>query len=93
MAKLENYFTEAGGKLGMRTTEIGSKNKTGGGNMKEQNEGVNLTDKTVGRNEQQGVDKMEMRGEETLESSQTDESLKLSIVETQPEEKERQSNE
>ncbi|KAM6915888.1 uncharacterized protein FYW49_008990 [Xenentodon cancila] len=86
IAELENCFVEAGEKLGMQRTKLGCKNKMGVRHVTEQREGVHLADKADGGNKEQGVDKMEMRGDETARSGQTDASLKLSVVETQPEE-------
>ncbi|XP_041865386.1 uncharacterized protein LOC121655062 isoform X2 [Melanotaenia boesemani] len=74
VAELENYFTKASERLGTQKNELGCKNKMG-----------MPTNKTDGINEEQRVVDMEI-GEETKENNQLDASLKLSIVETHPEE-------
>lgn len=96
MAELENYFIEASNNLRMLRTQPGCKNKTGVRNGIEQSDGVHLKDRAEGINGEQRVDrgkgdkqgKAERRGrrEEAEECEQRDESLKLSIVETQPDE-------
>ncbi|XP_051815860.1 uncharacterized protein LOC110954153 isoform X2 [Acanthochromis polyacanthus] len=81
VAELQNYFTKASENL--NTLRCTNKKKLR--NETEQSEGEDLKDQTEGtKAEQRG----ESRGrrEETEERNQRDESLKLSIVETQPEE-------
>ncbi|XP_022608695.1 uncharacterized protein LOC111227463 isoform X1 [Seriola dumerili] len=95
VAELENYFNKARDKLRTLRTLPGCTNKTGVRDGTEQSDGVHLKDPAEGvnaeRREDRGKgdkqDKMERRGrqEETEECNQRDESLKMSIVETQPE--------
>lgn len=96
MAELENYFNKAGDNLQSLRSQPGCTNKTGvrsgfeegdRGHLKDQAEGINGAQRVDGgKGDKQ--DKMEKRGrqEETERCNQRDESLKLSIVETQPEE-------
>lgn len=93
MAELENYFIKASDNLRTLRTQPGCKNKTGVRNGIEQSDGLHLKDRAEGANGEQRVDrgkgdkqgKTEKRGrrEEAEECEQRDESLKLSIVETQ----------
>ncbi|XP_040906147.1 uncharacterized protein LOC121189773 [Toxotes jaculatrix] len=96
VAELENYFTSVSDNLRTLRTQPGCTNKTRVRSGLEQSDGVHLKNRAEGINVEQRVDKgkgekqdmMERRGrqEETEERNQRDESLKLSIVETQPEE-------
>ncbi|XP_017283838.1 uncharacterized protein LOC108243109 [Kryptolebias marmoratus] len=79
VAQLENYFTKAGDRLEKPKTHLKSKNMTGKRKTTEQSEEGHLSDQGV--TEHQSVGTVERRGEETTQ----DASLKLSIVETQPE--------
>ncbi|KAI3363410.1 hypothetical protein L3Q82_012027, partial [Scortum barcoo] len=95
VAELENYFIKVGDNLRMLRTQPGCKNKTGLRNGTEQSNGVHLKDGDEGANGEQRADRgkgakqgnMERRREETEEYEQREESLKLSIVETQPDER------
>ena len=102
VAELENYFARASDNLRTLRPKPGCTNKTGVSNGTEQRDGERPGDQAEGVDEERRVDggkgwrqdkgekqdKMERRGrrEETEEHDQRDESLKLSIVETQPEE-------
>ncbi|XP_039995641.1 uncharacterized protein LOC120796668 [Xiphias gladius] len=96
VAKLENYFTEAGDNLRTLRPNLGCTNKTGVSKGIEPSDGVHRSDRAEGESVEQRVDKgkgdkqdkMERRRrqEETEECSHRDERMKLSIVETQPEE-------
>ncbi|XP_028279363.1 uncharacterized protein LOC114447343 [Parambassis ranga] len=76
--KLKNYFSKANERLKTLRTECTIKTR-------ERNEGVHLTEQAEGTNEEQRADKGR-RSEETETCNEREESLKLSIVETQPEE-------
>ncbi|KAM7408385.1 hypothetical protein PAMA_002213 [Pampus argenteus] len=83
VAELENYFSRASDNL--RTL------RTGPGCTKKSNDGEHLKDQADGINGEQGTErrkdeKQERGGEETEEWNQRDESLRLSIVETQAQE-------
>ncbi|KAM7385323.1 hypothetical protein PAMP_001411 [Pampus punctatissimus] len=82
VAELENYFSRASDNLKTLRTGPGCTKKSGDGvHLKDQAEGINGEQGTErGKDEKQG-----RGGEETEEWNQRDESLKLSIVETQPE--------
>lgn len=96
VAKLENHFTEAGDNLRTLRPNLGCTNKTGVSKGIELSDGVHRSDRAEGESVEQRVDKgkgdkqdkMERRRrqEETEECSHRDERMKLSIVETQPEE-------
>lgn len=81
VAELENYFNKASERLRVLTTELGCKSKAGVANGIKKSEGVHLKAQAEGKDEVQIVEKvmMERRGR------QGEESLKLSIVESQPE--------
>lgn len=72
MAALKNYFTEAGENL----SPLGCKNKRGERNGTEQSDGVQRVD--MGKGDDRG-----RRLQKEEECKRSDESLKLSIVETQ----------
>ncbi|CAK6960755.1 uncharacterized protein LOC128372864 [Scomber scombrus] len=100
VAELENYFTRACENLRTLRTESGCTKKTGVKNVIEQNDGAHLKDQAEGINGEQiterGKDENQSQAErggreETEECNQRDERLKLSIVETQPEESLNQS--
>lgn len=78
VAELENYFIKASDNLRTLRTPLGCKNKTGVRNGIEQSDGA----QRVGMGKD---DTQERRGrlEQAEECEQRDESLKLSIVETQ----------
>ncbi|KAK5621567.1 hypothetical protein CRENBAI_000306 [Crenichthys baileyi] len=88
VAALENYFINASERLAIYRTDLQSKNKTGLIKAVPNSEDGRLLDKTGGISEQQSVDTAEMKtkGEEPKKSKEQDVSLKLSIVETEPEE-------
>ncbi|XP_054886035.1 uncharacterized protein LOC129360020 isoform X2 [Poeciliopsis prolifica] len=83
VAELENYFVNASERLAMHRTDLQRKNKTGARKVVEKSED--------GSDEAQALSDKERaetkpKGEEPKESSERDASLKLSIVETEPEE-------
>ncbi|XP_008290416.1 uncharacterized protein LOC103364904 [Stegastes partitus] len=84
VAELENYFATASENL----KTLRCSNKKMSRNGIEQDEGQPLKDQAGGTNAEQRADEMEGRARrgETEENNQRGESLKLSIVETQPEE-------
>lgn len=84
VAELENYFIKASDNLKMLRNPLGSEIQTGERNRIEQSAGVLRVDMVKDDVE----DKSERRGrlEKAEEYVQRDESLKLSIVETQPQE-------
>ncbi|KAM6922923.1 uncharacterized protein PEZ65_011224 isoform 2-T2 [Lycodopsis pacificus] len=84
VAKLENYFIKAGDDLRTPRTEPGRTNKTGVRNGGEQSDGVQLRGRAGGVDGEPRVDGGD--GDETQEREQRDESLHLSVVETQPDE-------
>ncbi|XP_045926839.1 uncharacterized protein LOC123984158 isoform X2 [Micropterus dolomieu] len=96
VAELKNYFVKASDSLRTLRSEPGCTNKTGLRSGTEQSDGMHLEDRAEGVNGKQIMDrgkgdkqgKTERRGrrEEVEESEQREESLKLSIVETQPDE-------
>lgn len=96
VAELDNYFIKASDSLRKLKTQPGCKDKTGLRNGIEQNDGVHLKDRAEGLNGEQRVDrgecdeqgKTERRGrrDEREKCEQRDESVKLSIVETHPDE-------
>ncbi|XP_070833810.1 uncharacterized protein [Chaetodon trifascialis] len=93
VAQLENYFIEAGDNLRTLRTQPGCKTKMRMRDGTEQSDGAHLKDRAEGTNAAQGVDvrkdeKQGKRGrrEEAEEHERRDESLKLSIVETQQDE-------
>lgn len=75
VAELENYFIEASDKLRQRTP-LGCKNEGG----------VEAPRLEMENDDRQGKGEIRGRQEEEEECEQRDESLKLSIVETQPQE-------
>lgn len=85
MAELEEYFTKASERLEKQRTCIKIKNETGKGQKIEQSEEVHLSDQAEGTTEYLKKGKTEMRGDGARNYSEEDASLKLSIVETQPE--------
>lgn len=99
VAEMKNYFTRASDNLRTFRTDPGCTKTTGVRNVIEQSDGVHLNDQAEGINGEQTSErgkgenqKAERRGrEETEGGDQRDESLKLSIVETQPEESLNQS--
>lgn len=99
VAEMKNYFTRASDNLRTFRTDPGCTKTTGVRNVIEQSDGVHLNDQAEGINGEQTSErgkgenqKAERRGrEETEGRDQRDESLKLSIVETQPEESLNQS--
>lgn len=84
VAELENYFIKASDNLRMLRTPLGCKNKTGVRNKIEQSDGVQRVG--MGKDDTQGKRERRGRLEQAEECEQRDESLKLSIVETQPDE-------
>ncbi|XP_070697373.1 uncharacterized protein [Pempheris klunzingeri] len=94
VAELENYFIKASDNLRTLRTQSGCKNKTGVRNGMGQSDGVQLKERAEGISGDKRVDggisdeqgKMERRGDEVKECEQRDEGVKLSIVETQPDE-------
>ncbi|XP_010741489.3 uncharacterized protein LOC104928834 isoform X1 [Larimichthys crocea] len=97
VAELKNYFTMASDKLRTLRTQHRCKNKTEATNVTEQSDGVQPKDRTEGVNGKQAADRgkgdkqdeTDRRGggrEEAEEREQRGERLKLSIVETQPDE-------
>ncbi|XP_036980697.1 uncharacterized protein LOC119034087 isoform X2 [Acanthopagrus latus] len=82
VAKLENYFIMAGENLGTLRTEC--KNKTGERNGTEESDGEQRVD-MVKDDKQVKTERRDGR-EEAEEHERRDEHLKLSIVETQPDE-------
>ncbi|MEQ2308548.1 hypothetical protein AMECASPLE_029273 [Ameca splendens] len=88
VAALENYFINASERLAIYRTDLQSKNKTGLIKAAQNSEDGSLLDKTRGISEQQSVDTAEMKTKrvEPKKSNEQDVSLKLSIVETEPEE-------
>lgn len=78
VAELENYFVRAGDKLRTLRTEAGCTNKTEVRHLKD------LAQDADGEGGK-GEDKSDRRGRQD-ECEQRDESLQLSIVETQPDE-------
>ncbi|XP_059215493.1 uncharacterized protein LOC131993552 [Centropristis striata] len=96
VAELENYFIKASDNLRTLRTEQGCTNKTGVRNGTKQNDGVHLKGRAEGIDREQAVGRgrgdnqgeMERRGRhgEMEECEQRDESLPLSIVETQQDE-------
>lgn len=81
--KVKNYFTKANEHLKTLRTECTIKTRER--NEVKANEGVHLTEQAEGTNAEQRADKGG-RSEETETCNQREESLKLSIVETQLEE-------
>lgn len=96
VAELENYFIKASANLRTLRTQPGCKDKTGLRNGLEQSDGVRLKERAdgshgeqradSGKGDEQGETERRGRGEETEECERRDESLKLSIVETHPDE-------
>lgn len=86
MAELENYFIDASERLATHRTDLHSK-KTGERKAVHAKEDGNLLCNSERISEQQGVGGAEMKtkNEKPTESSEQDVSLKLSIVETEPE--------
>ncbi|KAM6997345.1 uncharacterized protein LKV04_006071 isoform 2-T2 [Tautogolabrus adspersus] len=94
VAELENYFMKASDNLRTLTTKLACKNKTEVSNGIQTSDGVHLVDRAEGmdgdQREDGGTAGTEMkkggsgRQEETEECKRSDESLQLSIVETQP---------
>ncbi|KAF7220269.1 uncharacterized protein [Nothobranchius furzeri] len=85
LAELENYFTQIDERLGMQRYDKQSKSKNAIREMTEQRGEVHLSDMVEGNTEQQKIGAKEI-GEWTTEHTDGAASLKLSIVETQPEE-------
>ena len=96
MAELQSYFNKASDHLRSRRAPPGSTDQPGVGHGTEGGDGARPEDQAEGGHGQQRVDqargdqqdKTERRGrgEEMKELDQRDESLQLSITETQPEE-------
>ncbi|XP_029927042.1 uncharacterized protein LOC115372990 isoform X2 [Myripristis murdjan] len=93
VADLENYFTKASDKLSVLRTDPGSKNGTGASNGTELIDGVHLKCQAEGMSRKETMDcendgrgeRRRLREEEEMAGcEQRDESLKLSIVETEP---------
>ncbi|XP_015251427.1 PREDICTED: uncharacterized protein LOC107098318 isoform X3 [Cyprinodon variegatus] len=86
VAELENYFIDASERLATHRTDLHSK-KTGERKAVHAKEDGNLLCNSERISEQQGVGGAEMKtkNEKPTESSEQDVSLKLSIVETEPE--------
>ncbi|XP_013873028.1 uncharacterized protein LOC106523974 [Austrofundulus limnaeus] len=84
VAELEKYFTKASQRLEKQRTCIKIKNETGKGQKIEQSEEVYLSDQAEGMTGYQKMGKTESRDNGTRNYTE-DASLKLSIVETQPE--------
>ncbi len=87
VAGLQNYFMKASDNLKTFITQPGCKNKTVVRHEVEQSDGARLKDQAEGLNEEQRVEKEDKQclteGREG-EAEQRDENVKLSIVETQP---------
>lgn len=79
VAALENYFIEASGNLRTLRSPLGCQNKTGVTNGAEQSDGVQRVD--TGKDDERGG-----RLQKAEECEQSGESLKVSIVETEPRE-------
>ncbi|CAG6016566.1 unnamed protein product [Menidia menidia] len=76
VADLQNYFSKASERLGMHRINLRCKNKAG----------ADVIDKVERVNEEERPGELEGKAQRTEERRQTDENLKLSIVETQSEE-------
>ncbi|KAM4729335.1 uncharacterized protein FYW61_009940 isoform 2-T6 [Anableps anableps] len=85
VGELENYFINASERLAMHRTDLQSKNKTGVRKAAEKSEDGHFLDKAQGLSYQERETKT--KGDEPKKSSEQDVSLKLSIVETEPEER------
>lgn len=87
VAELENYFNKASNYMRTLILEPKCTNKAGMKDPLEQCERGRLKDQAEGTSVEQTVDKgKDDKQGEMMECNQRDESLKLSIVETQPEE-------
>nr|XP_020494702.1 uncharacterized protein LOC109987809 isoform X3 [Labrus bergylta] len=101
VAELENYFMKASDNLRTLTTKLACKNKTEVSNGSQTSDGAHLVDRAEGmagvQREDRGTGGTERkkggsrRQEETEECKRRDESLQLSIVETQPDDSVAQS--
>uniref|UniRef100_A0A1A7WFM4 Uncharacterized protein n=2 Tax=Iconisemion striatum TaxID=60296 RepID=A0A1A7WFM4_9TELE len=87
LAELENHFTQIDERLGMQRYDKQSKSKNGRREMTKQRGEVQLSEQVEGNTEQLKVGAKEMREERATEYTDDAASLKLSIVETQPEER------
>lgn len=85
VAELEKYFIKTGEKLEAQITCVKIKVETGRRQNIEQREEVHLSDQAEGTTGQQNKGKTERREDGTKNYTEEDASLKLSIVETQPE--------
>ncbi|XP_054456542.1 uncharacterized protein LOC129092574 isoform X2 [Anoplopoma fimbria] len=86
VAELESYFITAGDNLRTQRNEPGCTNSTGGRNGGEKSDGGLLKGRAEGIDGERRVDGGD-GGDEMQECEQRDESLHLSIVETQPDER------
>lgn len=84
MAELENYFITASDNLKMLRNPLGSEIQIGERNRIEQSAGVLRVD--MAKDDVEDKSERRRRLEKAEEYVQRDESLKLSIVETQPQE-------
>ncbi|XP_043992215.1 uncharacterized protein LOC122842432 isoform X2 [Gambusia affinis] len=85
VAELENYFVNASERLAMHRTDLQRKNKTGARKAVEKSEDGHVLDEAQVLSDKERAER-KPKGEEPKESSERDASLKLSIVETEPEE-------
>ncbi|KAK2824547.1 hypothetical protein Q5P01_021722 [Channa striata] len=83
VAELENYFHKASNYLRTLRPRPERLNETRVRNAIEQSDGANVEDQAEARSGEPGAE----RREKVAESNQREESLKMSIVETQPEER------
>ncbi|KAM3606364.1 uncharacterized protein V6R79_014914 [Siganus canaliculatus] len=88
VVQLENYFIKASDNLRMLSTQAACKNKMRPRNESSQSDGVRLKEQAQGINIEQRANMRKEEGEEKSEGrGQRDDDLKLSIVETQSEER------
>lgn len=87
VAELEKYFNKASDYMKTLVLVPRSTNKTGMKNAIEQSDGVSLKGQAEGVSGETQQGEIEQSQEKMMDCSQREESLKLSIVETQPEEK------
>lgn len=85
VAELENYFINARERLAIHRTDLKSKNKTGVRKYEENSGDGHVLDNVQGISDQDGA-KIKTKGEEAKKIGEQDVRLKLSIVETEPEE-------
>lgn len=85
VAELENYFINARERLAIHRTDGQSKNKTGVRKSEENSGDGHVLDNVRGISYSDGAE-IKTKGEEAKKINEQDVSLKLSIVETEPEE-------